>query len=106
METNLFNQAFERQVIENESNETLWQLAQKKLGGNGDTQLTTDAVLKLAATYKISIVFPEKRSACIAVVGVENLLDGKNCTAPLFVHPDPVRAVLMVFLTMGKVNNG
>lgn len=103
METNLFNQAFERQVIENESNETLWQLAQKKLGGNGDAPLSVDGVLDMAMAYKISIVFPESRSACIAVVGVENLLDGKNCTAPLFVHEDPVCAVLMVFLMMGEV---
>lgn len=91
METNLFNQAFERQVIENEPNETLWQLAQKKLGGDVDAPLTTDAVLELAFKSKISLM---ARGRGWKAIHDNYRWELSDC---------PVRAILMCFLMMGKV---
>lgn len=95
METNLFNQAFERQVIENESNETLWQLAQKKLGGNGDTPLTADAVLALALQHDVGLVPMGEQWRAFDYYGIT--------TTAADINKSPVRAILMCFLMMGKV---
>lgn len=97
METNLFNQAFERQVIENESNETLWQLAQKKLGGDGDAPFTTDAVLELSLNYRISLAW---HFSIMRAYDNDQPVGGAA-----YADADAVRAILMCFLMMGKVNN-
>lgn len=98
METNLFNQAFERSVIENESNETLWQLAQKKLGGDGDAPLTTDAVLALALQHDVGLVPMGEQWRAFDYCDIT--------TTAADINESPVRAIMMCFLMMVKVSNG
>ena len=95
METNLFNQRFELDVIINENTNTLWQLAQKKRSQNPDAMLEQDRVLQLAWDHNISLTpIPSGwKVSSDCELGV------------VCVNVCPVRAVLICFLRMGKVTN-